>query len=58
MKETARKEERKRKRVWIRSGRIDEVWWRWDEDEEVLKNSRGNVRETRQEEGGEEGKGE
>ncbi|KAL6417325.1 hypothetical protein ACFW04_014576 [Cataglyphis niger] len=35
----AKEEERKSKKVWIGYGkiRIDEKWWRWDEEEEVLK---------------------
>jgi len=43
-------EERKGKRVWIGYGkiRIEGQWWRWDEEEERLKDDKGNVREERQ----------
>lgn len=39
LEEIARVEESKRKRTWIRYGkiRIDREWWTWDEEEEVLK---------------------
>ncbi|KAL6420239.1 hypothetical protein ACFW04_014609 [Cataglyphis niger] len=41
----AREEEKKGKKVWIRYGkiRIDEKWWTWDEEEEVLKDGNGNL---------------
>lgn len=46
LEEIARREERKGEKVWIGYGRIriGEQWWKWDE-EEVLKDGRGKVRE-------------
>lgn len=34
------------RKVWVRQGRIriDEQWWEWDKEEEVLRQKRGNVR--------------
>ncbi|XP_050452132.1 coiled-coil domain-containing protein 70-like [Cataglyphis hispanica] len=42
----AREEEKKGRKVWIGYGkiRIDEKWWRWDEEEEVLKDGKGNLK--------------
>lgn len=39
-------EEEKGRRVWVRQGRIriDEQWWEWNEEEEVLRQERGNVK--------------
>lgn len=39
-------EEEKERRVWVRQGRIriDEQWWEWNEEEEVLRQERGNVK--------------
>ncbi|XP_011871904.1 PREDICTED: golgin subfamily A member 6-like protein 2 [Vollenhovia emeryi] len=47
LEEIAREEEKEGKTVWIRYGRIriDNIWWRWDEDEEVLRDGNGNVKE-------------
>lgn len=44
MEEIAREEEGKGRKVWVRYGkiRIDEKWWRWDEEGEVLRDGRGN----------------
>lgn len=44
LEEIARIEEREGKRTWIGYGRIriEEQWWRWDEEEEVLKDGGGN----------------
>lgn len=46
LKEIAKNEERKGKKVWIEYGKIkiDEQWWKWDEEKEVLKNGKGNIR--------------
>lgn len=56
LEKIARAEEEKGIRVWIGYGRIriGESWWRWDEEEEVLKNERGEVRveDSGKEEGG------
>lgn len=51
--EIARKEQEEGKRVWIKGGmiRIGEKWWRWDEEEEKLKDSNGGIREEGQGEG-------
>jgi len=40
LEEIARLEEGKGRKVWVGYGKIkiDEVWWKWDEEEEVLKN--------------------
>lgn len=50
LEKIARVEESKRKRTWIRYGkiRIDREWWTWDEEEEVLRDQRGLVRGVRQ----------
>ncbi|GAB1869444.1 hypothetical protein CAJAP_10523 [Camponotus japonicus] len=47
IEEIAREEERERRRVWIRYGRIriENTWWRWDEENEVLRDGKGNVKE-------------
>lgn len=39
-------EEEKGIRVWVRQGRIriDEQWWEWNEEEEVLRQERENVK--------------
>jgi len=44
LEEIARIEEGKGRKVWIGYGkiRIEDKWWRWDEDEEVLKDGKGN----------------
>ncbi|XP_011861568.1 PREDICTED: coiled-coil domain-containing protein 70-like [Vollenhovia emeryi] len=58
LEEIAREEEKEGKSVWIRYGRvrIDNIWWRWDEDEEVLRDGNGNVKELKKRTiGGEEG---
>lgn len=46
----AREEEERGKRVWITHGRIkiDNIWWRWDEEVEMLRGDRGNVKEIQQ----------
>jgi len=46
LEEVARDEERKGKNVRLGYGRIkiDENWWRWDEEEEVLRDNKGIVR--------------
>lgn len=54
IKEITRDEEKKGKRVWIKYGRsiehknggavVEEGGGRWDEEEKVLRNSKGNVR--------------
>lgn len=53
--EIARKEENNGKRVRVGYGkiRIEEHWWRWDEEEEVLRDFRGRVRVEGQGEEGE-----
>lgn len=45
LRKIAREEEEKRRKVWIGHGRIkiDNVWWRQNEAEEMLRD-RGNVR--------------
>ncbi|KAL6417578.1 hypothetical protein ACFW04_012649 [Cataglyphis niger] len=42
----AKEEEKKGRKVWIEYGkiRIDEKWWKWDEEEEVLKDGNGNLK--------------
>lgn len=58
LEEIARKEESNGKRVKVRYGkiRIEEHWWRWDEEEEVLRDFRGRMRiEGQREEGEKEG---
>lgn len=44
MEEIAREEEGKGKKVWVGYDKIkiDEKWWRWDEEGEVLRDGRGN----------------
>jgi len=44
LEEIAREEEGKGRKVRIGYGkiRIEEKWWRWDEEEEVLKDGKGN----------------
>jgi len=56
LEEIARMEEKKGNKVWVGYGRIKiaEQWWRWDEEEEILVDGRGNRREGEQEEGLEE----
>jgi len=49
LEEIVRLEERKRRKVWVgyERIRIDEQWWRWDEEEEILVDGiegRGNRR--------------
>lgn len=48
LEKIAREEEERGKRVWITHGRIkiDNIWWRWDE--EMLRGDRGNVKEIQQ----------
>ncbi|XP_011858385.1 PREDICTED: golgin subfamily A member 6-like protein 22 [Vollenhovia emeryi] len=45
MEEAARNERENGKRVWLRYGRIqiEGKWWRWDEEEEVLKDEEGRI---------------
>jgi len=47
LKETARLEERKGRKVWLGYGkiRIDEQSWRWNEGKEILVDGKGNRRE-------------
>lgn len=42
----AREEEKRGSRVWIEYGkiRINERWWKWDDEEEVLRNEKRNRR--------------
>lgn len=37
LEKIAREEQRKEKKVWVRYGRIriDKVWWKWNEEEEI-----------------------
>src|SRR5436190_9747800 len=51
--EIARREEMKGERTRVGQGRIKigEKWWKWDEEEEVLKNGNGRVRKTEEGEG-------
>ena len=46
LREIARKEEREGRKVWLgRKGiEIDGEWWKWDEEEEKLKNEKGETR--------------
>ncbi|KMQ92891.1 hypothetical protein RF55_7067 [Lasius niger] len=44
LEEIAREEERSGRRVWMGYGKIDEIWWKWDEEKEVLRDGRGNVK--------------
>lgn len=57
LEEIARGEERKGNKVGLGYGkiRINEQWWRWDEEEEVLRDGRGNKRH--QEKGEDKGTG-
>jgi len=56
LEEIAREEERRGRKSWIGYGKIkiEGQWWRWDEEEEVLKDVRGKIREVVM---GEEGEG-
>ncbi|XP_067215679.1 golgin subfamily A member 6-like protein 6 [Linepithema humile] len=47
LEEIAKEERRKGKRVWRVYGkvRIEEEWWIWDEENEVLRNGKGTARE-------------
>lgn len=47
LEEIAKREEREGRKVWIAYGkiRIDGEWWIWDEEEELLKDKKGNVKE-------------
>jgi len=60
LEEIAKEEEVKGRKVRIDYGkiRIEEKWWRWDEEEEVLKDGKGNKMKERKGEGeeGEKGK--
>lgn len=53
MEEITREEEGKGRKVWVGYGkiRIDEKWWRWDEEGKVLRDRRGNKMGERQGEG-------
>jgi len=44
--EIARMEEAKGRRVWVRGGRIriGDQWWRWNDEGEVLRDERGEIR--------------
>jgi hypothetical protein len=57
LEEIAREEEWKGRGTWLGYGsiRIDGQWWKWDEEEEVLRDGRGNIR--RRETGERKGKG-
>lgn len=50
LEEIAKEKERKGNKVWIGYGkiRIEEQWWKWDEEIEVLKDSRDNIRKENQ----------
>ncbi|XP_036147203.1 histone-lysine N-methyltransferase, H3 lysine-79 specific-like [Monomorium pharaonis] len=56
LEKIAKVEEERGNRVWLGYGRIriGDYWWKWDEEEEVLRNEKG---ELRIEEGGEENVG-
>lgn len=58
LEKIAREEKGKGREVWIGYGkiRIDGQWWKWDEEEEILKNGWGR-RRTEQQRKGEEEKG-
>lgn len=60
LEDIARIEERRGNRVWVSYGkiRINEQWWRWDEEEEMLKDEGEIRRGKKHEEGEEEKKGE
>jgi hypothetical protein len=53
LEEIARREEKRGKKTWIEYDRIriEDKWWRWDEEEEVLRDGRGKEREEGQREG-------
>lgn len=53
LEEIARVEEGKGRKVWVEYGKIkiDELWWKWNEEKEMLRNWRGIMRT---EKGGEE----
>ncbi|XP_029175403.1 golgin subfamily A member 6-like protein 7 [Nylanderia fulva] len=44
--EIARREEKRGERTWVSNGKlkIGEKWWRWDEEKEVLRDEKGNVK--------------
>lgn len=46
LEEIARKEEREGKQVWVGYGkiRINERWWKWNEEQEVLRDEKGKER--------------
>lgn len=50
--EIARLEGRKREKTWVGNGRIKigDKWWKWNEEKEVLKDERGNIRKAETEE--------
>lgn len=52
LEEIARVEEGQRRKVWVGYGKIkiDEVWWKWDKEKEVLRNWRGITRTEEREE--------
>jgi len=54
LEEIARQERGKGKRVWVGYGKIqiEGKWWRWEEDEEILKDGEGKVWNTQGEGGG------
>lgn len=54
LEEIARKEEKEGRKVKIGYGRIciEEHWWKWNEDEKVLRNEKGNTKQRRQGENG------
>lgn len=51
LEEIARGEEREGKKVWIEYGkiRINKEWWIWDEEEEVLRDRKGNIKREKKE---------
>lgn len=46
LQEIARSEEEGGRKVWVRQSRIriNKQWWKWDKEEEVLRQKRGNVK--------------
>jgi len=46
LEEIARREMAKGRKVWIGYGtiKIDDRWWKWDEEEEMLTDGRGMIR--------------
>jgi len=46
LEEIARRETGKGRKVWLGYGRIkiEEEWWKWEEEEEVLVDGRGRIR--------------